>query len=355
MIRIPALILTCLSLGVLTASENQPHADGLAALEAEAREAAVAWLDALDEARQQQAVFPMEHEERRAWSNLPHTMFARQGVAFREMDDAQRRAAHALMRSVLSSGGYQLACGIMRGDDILMATRQAPTDRRLPMYGHGFYWIALFGDVRGDGPWGFQLDGHHLALNVTAAKGQIAVTPTFLGGNPVEVAEGPYAGWRIMAEHDELGLQLYRSLSKEQRKKAVIAEQSPGDILAGPTKAGLIGDKQGIPIADLSESQRRLLDGLVHEYFATYDAPLASRSWAEFQDGVAQGATFAWLGGDEENPYAYRIHGDHHWIEFSNVRGAGSSQLGMNHIHAVWRRLGNDYGESLLKDSPARH
>ena len=112
----PLLLLLALLAGWSQASQSLTAS----AIEADARRAAVAWLDALGPQLAKQAVFPMDHAERRAWSNLPHSMFARQGVAFGEMDDAQRRAAHQLLRSVLSSAGYLRATGIMRGDDILL-------------------------------------------------------------------------------------------------------------------------------------------------------------------------------------------------------------------------------------------
>lgn len=342
------LALLALSLGWMTSPANSGALASQAEVESIARQATVAWLDSLGLEREKQACFSMEHAERRAWSNLPHTMFARQGIAFGEMSDAQRRAAHELLRQVLSSGGYLRVTGIMRGDDILASFFAQPKEGETPRYGHDYYWLGVFGDPRGQGPWGLQLDGHHLGVNMTAADGQLRVTPTFLGGNPVEVHEGPYAGWRVLAQLDEVGLQLYRSLSEKQRALAVIAKKSPGDILAGPTKGGLIGKQQGIPVASLDREQREMVEELVREYVTTYRRELSAHAMHEFRKDLEEGASFAWLGGDEDQPYAYRIHGPRTWVEFSNVPGTGSPQVGMNHIHAVWRRLGDDYGDALL-------
>jgi hypothetical protein len=320
-------------------------------VESIARKATVAWLDTLGLALEKQASFKMEDDERRAWSNLPHTMFARKGVAFGEMNDAQRIAAHAMLRQILSSGGYLRVTGIMRGDDILASLFTKSNPEAPDPYGHQYYWLGVFGDPRGEGDWGLQLDGHHLGINITASNGELRVTPTFLGGNPVEVPSGPYAGWRVLAQLDELGLTLYRSLSEEQREKAVIAKKSPGDVLAGPSKAGLIGEQQGIPVALLDREQRDLVEELVRDYVMTYRRELSATALHEFRKDLEEGVHFAWLGGDEDQPYAYRIHGPRTWIEFSNVRGAGSEIVGMNHIHAVWRRLGDDYGDSLIAES----
>lgn len=342
---LPLLSLLALGTGWATAT----HTPSMADAESSVRAAAVNWWKTLDGPLREQAVFPLDDPERRAWSNLPHTMFARQGVAFGEMDDVQRRAAHHLLRTLLSSAGYHEVAGIMRGDDILMSYYEPPQDGSAPRYGHDYYWLALFGDPSGEGPWGLQLDGHHLALNVTAHDGEIRVTPTFLGGNPVQVATGPYAGWQVMAEHDELGLQLARSLTPEQRKKAVIAETSPGDVLAGPTKGAMIGAMQGIPIAELELEQRQWVEDLVRAYVGTYRREVSAQAMNDFRKDLEEGMRFAWLGpiGDQE-PYAYRLHGPRTWIEFSNVQGAGSQILGMNHIHAVWRRIGDDYGDAMM-------
>ncbi|MCH2101983.1 MAG: DUF3500 domain-containing protein, partial [Planctomycetes bacterium] len=159
----PILLLFALIVGFVQATSRSIP---VFSVEAQARTAAVAWLDSLPDVLQEQALFAMDDPERRSWSNLPHLMFARKGVAFGEMSDAQRRAAHALLRTVLSSGGYLQVTGIMRGDDILMEGFAKPEKGSLPMYGHDYYWVGLFGDPRGKGAWGLQLDGHHLALNV---------------------------------------------------------------------------------------------------------------------------------------------------------------------------------------------
>jgi hypothetical protein len=86
---------------------------------ADMRDAASAWLESLSPELREQATFQIDDSERKAWSNLPASMFKREGVSFGQMSEPQRVLAHRLMRSTLSSQGYQKASGIMRLDEIL--------------------------------------------------------------------------------------------------------------------------------------------------------------------------------------------------------------------------------------------
>jgi hypothetical protein len=56
---------------------------------------------------------------------------------------------------------------------------------------------------------------------------------------------------------------------------------------------------------------------------------------------------FGWIGEiDEDKPHYYVINGPGFLIEFDNN---GGPRNGANHIHAIWREKGNEYGEDVLK------
>jgi len=95
---------------------------------AKMRAAAVAFLDSLDAKLRDQATFEMDDEERKKWSNLPHTSFKRLGVSFREMSSEQRVLAPQLIASPLSSQGYLKASGIMHLDHIHAVWRETDND-----------------------------------------------------------------------------------------------------------------------------------------------------------------------------------------------------------------------------------
>lgn len=102
----------------------------------------------------------------------------------------------------LSSQGYLKASGIMQLDEILLHL-SGQDKAESSMFGLRFYWLSFLGEPSADQPWGWQLDGHHLALNFSMAGREIAVTPTFMGSDPHEIRDGPNAGWRVLGAEDD--------------------------------------------------------------------------------------------------------------------------------------------------------
>ena len=134
----------------------------------------------------------MDDKERRAWSNLPATSFKREGVSLEEMSPEQRSLAHQLLQSTLSSQGYLKTTGIMHLDELLKAMAAERRPNATPMFGHDLYWIGIFGDPAKDKAWGWQLDGHHLALNITVVGDEVSVRPAFMGSDPARLPQGTF-------------------------------------------------------------------------------------------------------------------------------------------------------------------
>ncbi|MBT7981526.1 MAG: DUF3500 domain-containing protein, partial [Akkermansiaceae bacterium] len=171
----------------------------------EIRHAAAAFLQSLSPELREQATFSLDDKERRAWSNLPATSFKREGVSFKEMSPEQRSKAHQLLQSTLSSQGYLKTTGIMHLDEILKSMAAIRRPNNTPMFGHDLYWIGIFGNPQKDATWGWQLDGHHLALNITVVGNEVAVRPAFMGSDPARLPEGVYSGWNVQGAEDEKG------------------------------------------------------------------------------------------------------------------------------------------------------
>src|SRR5438552_8881989 len=81
------------------------------------RNAAEAFLASLSNVQSIRTMFPVDDSEWRKWMN--QHFYARQGVSFQEMNDAQRNAAFGLLRASLSARGLELTRNIMRLNETL--------------------------------------------------------------------------------------------------------------------------------------------------------------------------------------------------------------------------------------------
>lgn len=323
--------------------ETPSSSGGLTAL-------AAAWLQALTPELRGKATFAMDDAERKDWSNLPAGAYARKGVSLDEMDDRARKAANDLLRASLSSQGYHKAAAVMHREDILIQSAPAANrERALRNFGTGKYYFNVFGEPVAGKPWGFQLDGHHLALNFTMVNGQLIGTPALWGAQPDEIEKGSEAGWRVFAAERAKGLALIEALSGAQRAKAILSDKLPASIFTGPQRDKALQKIEGLPAAQLNPAQQAMLWSLIDEYVNNQSAAgaLAHRRKIE-KDGFGK-VHFAWMGArDNSRSFYYRVHGPSILIEYDNT-GAGREERDSNHIHSVYRDPSNDYGEDLLK------
>jgi hypothetical protein len=314
----------------------------------EMAQAAMAFLSALTEDQKARAKFDFDApftdaevaqpasppaDERRNWHYVPRP---RNGLPIKEMTTEQRLLAHGLLSTGLSHRGYTKAVGIMSLESVLAVLENNPKKRDPEMY-----YFSIFG-TPGKEPWGWRVEGHHLSLNFTIAAGATVMTPTFFGTNPGEVKQGPRAGTRVLEAEEELGRALVKSLDEAQRKKAVIMEQAPKEILNVPGRND--SKPEGIPWADLTEPQREILTKLVREYLFRHRPDVAETEFAKVMEKTGT-LYFAWAGGlDRGEPHYYRVQGGGFVLEYDNV------QNGANHVHSVWRDFDRDFGADVLRE-----
>src|SRR5437867_3440260 len=74
---------------------------------------AKAFLDSLTPEQRQKASFPFKSDERTHWNFIPSEAFPRNGLLLKDMNEAQRKRAHDLLKSALSQRGYMTATAIM--------------------------------------------------------------------------------------------------------------------------------------------------------------------------------------------------------------------------------------------------
>ena len=317
------------------------------------REAAVAFVGTLTAEQRGKTTYPVDDIEWRRWNNVHRAV--RQGIAFKEMSDAQKSAAVALLRAGLSAKGLEKAQNIMRLNEHI-----AELTNNFTEYGEGLYHITIMGEPSDARPWGWQLEGHHLIINYFVLRDQVVMTPTFMGSEPVDARSGKYEGTVVMQDEQRKGLQLMRALSAEQQQKATLQpEKTMNNAQAQAFRDNLVLPFQGVRVAEFTDAQRQLLLDLVNEYVANMDGGHAKLRMDEVRAHLND-TWFAWVGGaGDESVFYYRIHSPVILIEFDHqlpVALPGPRVPGRRHVHTVVRTPnGNDYGKDLLRQHYAAH
>jgi hypothetical protein len=263
------------------------------------------------------------------------------------MTPAQREAARALLETGLSQRGYVKADQIMNQVESVLRDLEGGSARRDPE----LYYFTLFGTPGTDQPWGWRVEGHHLALNFTIVGGHaIAGAPAFMGAHPATVADGPHKGLRVLGVEEDLGRALLKSMDEQQRKLAIIAEQAPRDILSGNARRFDSIKPAGIPASQLTDDQKERLLALIREYAHRLRPELAEQDLHKIEHAGLDHVHFAWAGATESGQgHYYRIQGPTFMIEYDNTQNRA------NHVHSVWRDPENDFGEDLLKKHYEQH
>lgn len=315
--------------------EAQAAATGQVATEM--AKAAEKFLASLEPEKRQQALFELTDAERLNWHFIPRD---RKGLSFKQMTEQQQELAHALLKTALSARGYVAATTIIDLENVLREMENA--EHRDPTR----YFVSIFSEPKAEGTWGWRFEGHHLSLNFTLVEGKaVATSPSFLGANPAEVRQGEKKGLRALGAEEDLGRQFVNALSDEQKKKAIISEEAPPDVLAVPGRTMQdVGEPTGLAWADMTANQQKQLLALVEHYARRLREELAENDLEEIRSAGLEKVYFAWAGSVEKGKgHYYRIHGPTFLIEYDNT------QNDANHVHTVWRDADNDFGQDLLR------
>ena len=304
----------------------------------ESLQRARALLASLPAAKQQRLVHPFESDARLSWAYTPGR---RPGLAFRELESSEQKAALELLRSALSETGYEKAEAIRTKIEPALRDIENNPGRDL-----GLYYYTFFGQPSEKGKWAWRYEGHHLSLSFTYIDGQIvSTTPQFLGSNPADVSDGPSKGTRVLAKEEELGRELVKSLSGKQRDLAIPSDTAPADLLTSNLRKATFLEDKGISFRDLTDDQKRLLKTLVQTYAAVQLPEQEKRRLEKIEKSGWDKLKFAWMGGVEKGQgHYYRIQGPSFLIEYDNTQNRA------NHIHSVWRDFNGDFGMDALAE-----
>jgi Protein of unknown function (DUF3500) len=355
------------------------------------------------------AVYPIASEEWTRWNFIPASMFPRNGISFKQLNQAQRQRAHDLMKAGLSQAGYQTAASVMQLENVLReiegpsatagapaadasaaappaappATAAAPpadpaTAERGAGRGAGgqrggrggrggggggdgagapiirdpeLYYLTVFGDPSAKGAWGWRLEGHHVSLRFAIDNGRFLVssTPQFLGANPAEVpyGYGPYTGLRVLAGQEDAARALVLALDAKRQEVAIVAP-NPRGFASGTNVTFNPQIPVGLPMSQMTPAHRDMLMKLIESYASIMPADIAAGRMAKIKAAGTDTIMFAWSGATEKGrPYQYQVQGPTFLIEHNNTQNNG------NHIHAVWRDFNDDFGRDVLAEHMA--
>jgi hypothetical protein len=314
-------------------------------------DSAIAFLDALSPEQRARASFPLDSPAWRQWSNI-HPFVMRHGVLLDELTPAQRERGLALLAAGLSGEAYETARDVMRLNEAVRMITGSDVE-----YGEWLYWLSVMGTPSADAPWGWQLDGHHLIVNCLVLGDQVVMTPAFMGSEPVSFDEGPDVGRRLFDTEEAHGLTLMRALNPGQRRRAVIGDTLPTEVLGAGFRDNLRLPYEGITYGALTPGQQELVRRLLGLYVGRMRPGHAEVRMGEVERHLGE-THFAWMGGfEEDSVFYYRLHSPVILVEFDHQRGIAfdNDAPSRHHIHTVVRTPnGNDYGHDLLRQHHAR-
>lgn len=277
-------------------------------------------------------------DQRKRWSNLPTGAFKREGLRLGDLTEPQRNAVWTLLRSALSTNGYEKVRRIVEAEEMLKGT-----SGRM-MFGKDEFYVSFLGEPSATEPWIIQFGGHHLGMNITLAGDRGTLAPSHTGAQPaIYELEGKTI--RPLGQENDKAFALVNSLDDAQRKQAILGVQMR-DLVLGPGRDGPMIQPEGIKGAALNEKQREMLLDLAGEWTGIQNETVANAKMVELKKNI-QETWFAWAGPTEKGSAAYfRIQGPTVFIEYAPQRLGGDTT---KHTHTIYRDPTNEYGGKWWK------
>jgi hypothetical protein len=321
--------------------------------------AARALLGTLTEGERGRVRYPIDADEWRDWYN-PEWPMNDHGLRLDEVDGRVREAVGALMRACFSIDGYAKTAHV-RSANLFLGELY---DLRNVMNDWSYHFL-LFGEPSGDGPWGWNLYGHHLALNCFVLGSQIVLSPAFLGAEPTVIDRGDGESFELFRREATAGIELMRSLPpplrgqarayKEMRDPAMPPDRwhfADERQLGGAYRDNRVIPYEGVNARSLTERQRERLREVVASFLDLLPArPFEARM--RQVEAAMDDTWFSWIGPDDGvSPFYYRAQSPVIMVEFDNHRGVWLTNDSPErfHVHTIVRTPnGNDYGKDLLR------
>ncbi|GAB3161805.1 DUF3500 domain-containing protein [Myceligenerans halotolerans] len=299
--------------------------------------------------------YPLDAPQWRAWSN-PEFVIHEVGLRLEELSEDAARAVLDVVAASLSPEGFERVAEAMELNAFLGDLTDLPS-----LMNARSYWFSLFGEPSPDGAWGWQLFGHHVAVNFVSVTGRHVVAPVFLGAEPA-LSNG--ARPPLFEARQRLAVDLASSLAPEQRPAAVVYESvldpampagrlHPADErhVAGAFRDNRVVPYEGLRADELDERQWELVRAIVEDFHLLLAAPQRALTMREF-DAHRVETYLSWYGAtDGSEPFYLRVHSPVLLAELDHHAGVwlANKLPAAFHVHTTLRHPnGNDYGKAYL-------
>lgn len=306
------------------------------------------------------ASYPLGHKESYCWTNFPPAMGGdRGGIRFGRLSAEQLTLFSKVLKAFLSDDGYT---------KVSLITKDVETHLskiRPGFWDPNHYHIALFGNPETDGSWGFQLDGHHLALNFLVHGDEVSIVPAFIGSEPATIN-----GIEVLRDERGNAFAFLNSLDANQREQAIQTGRRGLQVGAGRSEDPFLNYDYsdfvgvGLKASEMNDVQKERLQNLIKTYVYNLETEFADIWMTDINAGLDD-TYFVWIGGTTtDDPIYYRVFNPAVWIEFNNEGGGGGrrgrrdrdtrgERGGLDHIHSITRAPnGKDYGIFALNHGP---
>jgi hypothetical protein len=321
--------------------------------------AATDLLEVLSEGEREHMRYAIDAPEWRDWYNPEFPMNAN-GIRLDEADNRVHEAVSGLIRACLSDNGY-VKTEQVRSANLFLGELY---DLRNVMNEWSFHFL-FFGEPSQTAPWGWNLYGHHLAVNCFVLGQQVVISPTFMGAEPTVIDRGDGHAFELFWREAMTGIELMKSLPADQLARAVTYREMrdpamPEDRwhfaderqLAGAYRDNRVIPYEGVSARDMSAAQHQLLRDLVASFIDLLPAPALDARMRQIE-AAFDDTWFSWIGAtDGVSPFYYRVQSPVILVEFDNHTGVWltNTEPARFHVHTIVRTPnGNDYGKDLLR------
>lgn len=339
------------------------------------RQAMVDFRNSLSDDLLSQAYNCLDDDRFLTWTNTPNfDGDTRDGITYGDLSTSQLTAFKEMLQLFLSDDGYEKVQEITEEAEAWL--EEVNSDNWSPDY----YSIDLFGDPETSGSWGFQLDGHHCAINFLVNGDNVSMVPAFLAGEPAEwnaelaAEKGTGSGYDYNIFESEKAnlITLYDQMTDTEKTSGVSDSSSTPSLEVGAPSEGSTDSyageydysafETGLKYSDMSADSKANLITLMKDHVYNLSDTFAADWWTDIEANIDDTYfTLILVDGDvpsTESQFYYRIYNPYLWAEFNTEDSTGQNASTVddwNHVHSITRipnnpttDNGGDYGTFAL-------